>query len=100
MEKEKNIEAQPSAENTNGHFTTVEECNLHIDDLNEYIAQLERQLDDKRKQLKKAEGDIEFYRGCASRQAAKKTLCLQLLKLSDNPLMVALADKIEKTYEI
>lgn len=95
MEENKNIEAQPSNENENANdqFTTVEQCKAHIEDQDEYIAQLEAQL-------QVAKSDTDFYKGYGNRAQVKLTFCLQLLKLSGKDKLKAIAERVEKTYEI
>lgn len=91
----------------NDQFTTIEECVEHIEGQDTYIAELEGEIaelegeiEKQKKDVEKLEVDSKFYMDFANRQSKKLTLCLQLLKLSDNPLMVSVAQKIEKTYDI
>ena len=84
----------------NDQFTTIEECVEHIEGQDTYIAELEGEIEKQKKDVEKLEADSKFYMDFAIRQSKKLTLCLQLLKLSDNPLMVSVAQKIEKTYDI
>lgn len=95
MEENKNIEAQPSNENenVNDQFKTIEECKLHIEDQYRYIGQLEAQL-------QVAKSDADFYKGYGNRAQVKLTFCLQLLKLSGDDRLAAIAERVEKTYEI
>lgn len=91
MEKEKNIEAQTS--NENDQFTTVEECKDYIEEQKTYIKQLEDKLDT-------LNNKIEFLGGYSNRAHVKLTFCLQLLKLSGNDVLKAIAEKVDKTFEI
>lgn len=84
----------------NDQFTTIDECVEHIECQNTYIAELEGKIEKQKKDVEKLEADSKFYVDFTNRQSKKLTLCLQLLKLSDNPLMVSVAQKIEKTYDI
>lgn len=97
MEENKKIEAQPSNENenvnVNDQFTTIEQCKAHIEDQDRHIGQLEAQLDD-------AKSDMEFYKKFGNRTHVKLTFCLQLLKLSGDDRLAAIAEKVSKAYEI
>ena len=95
MEEKKNFEAQPSNENenVNDQFTTIEQCKAHIEDQDRYIGQLEAQLD-------VAKSDVEFYKGYGNRTQVKLTFCLQLLKLSGDDRLAAIADKVSDAYKI
>ena len=84
----------------NDQFTTIDECIEHIEGQDTCIAELEGKIEKQREKLDTLESDNKFYTDFANRQSKKLTLCLQLLKLSDNPLMVSIARKIENTYDI
>lgn len=95
MEENKKIEAQPSTENenVNDQFTTIEQCKAHIEDQDTYIAQLEAKLEN-------ANSEAKFFKGYSNRAINKLTFCLKLLKFSGNDVLTAIAEKVDKAYEI
>ena len=51
-------------------------------------------------ELEEAKGNLKFYKDFAARKTTKLNFCISLLKLSDNPLLKNLAEKIDNAYAI
>jgi len=98
MENEKNFEAQPTPENASS--ATDDECKLHIEDLERYIAQLKAQADERRKKLKDTEESLNTSRKAYINLLNKYTFMMTVAKVNATKEIKELIEKVDKQYDI